>query len=128
MGRIVLIVMGILWVLFGVLGLISPAVVGGGLGIELPTADAVTDVRAIYGGLQIGIGLYFFYCSRSAELIRPGLIALALIAAGFGVGRSFGILVDGARGGLIFFALTIEVIAFALAWISLRREGAATHA
>ena len=119
MGRIVLIVMGILWVLFGVLGLISPAVVVGGLGIELPTADAVTDVRAIYGGLQIGIGLYFFYCSRSAELIRPGLIALALIAAGFGVGRSFGILVDGARGGLIFLAMT---------WCSLRREGSATHA
>ncbi len=128
MGRIVLIVMGILWVLFGGVGLISPAAVVGGLGIELPTADAMTDIRAIYGGLQIGIGLYFFYCSRSAERVRPGLVALALIAGGFGIARSFGILVDGARGGLIFFALTTEIIAFALAWISLSRQGAATHA
>ena len=125
MGRIVLTIMGILWIVFGLLGLISPALVVGGVGIELGTADALAEARAMYGGAQIGIGLFLLYCSRAEGLLRPGLIALGLIAAGFGLARTFGIVVDGARGGLIFFALATEVIAVALAWISLTRRGAA---
>ncbi len=124
MGRIVLLVMGLLWIAFGVLGLIAPVMILGAVGLDIGTADALADARAMYGGSQIGLGVFFVYCSRAEGLERAGLIALALVAAGFGLARSFGIAVDGARGGITFFALTTEVIAVALAWIALSRASA----
>ena len=126
MGRIVLVGMGLLWIALGVVGLIAPVMILASVGLDISTADAHAEARAMYGGAQIGLGLFFVYCSRAAASQRTGLIALALVAAGFGLARSFGIAVDGARGGITFFALTTEVFAVALAWIALSR-GSATQ-
>ncbi len=125
MGRIVLLGMGLLWIAFGVVGLIAPVMILGAVGLDIGTADALADARATSGGAQIGLGLFFVYCSRAEGSQRAGLIALALVAAGFGLARSFGIVVDGARGGITFFALTTEAIAVALAWIALSRSSPA---
>ena len=126
MGRIVLLVIGLLWIAFGVLGLIAPVMIVGAVGLDIGTADALAEARAMYGGAQIGLGLFFVHCSRADGSQRAGLIALALVAAGLCLTRSFGIAVDGARGGMTFIALTMEVIAAALAWIALSR-GSATQ-
>ncbi len=122
MGRIVLLLLGLVWIAFGVLGLIAPVMILGAVGLDIGTADALAEARATYGGAQIGLGVFFVHCSRAEGLQRTGLIALALVAAGFGLARSFGIVVDGARGGITFFALTTEAIAVALAWIALSRS------
>jgi hypothetical protein len=128
MGRVVLTIAGILWIAFGAAGLLAPAAVVGGVGIDLGSGDALADVRATYGGAQIGIGLFFLYCSRAGARVGPGLIALALIAAGFGLARSAGIVLDGARGGLTFFALATEITAVVLALASLSRASASQQA
>ena len=124
MGRIVLLLLGLVWIAFGVLGLIAPVMILGAVGLDIGTADALAEARATYGGAQIGLGLFFVYCARADGLQRTGLIALALVAAGFGLARSFGIVVDGARGGMTWFALATEVTAVALAWIALARGSA----
>ena len=126
MGRIVLWVMGLLWIVFGGVGLIAPVMILGSVGLDIGSADAYAEARAMYGGAQIGIGLLFVHCARAESRQRTGLIALALIAAGFGLARSFGIVVDGARGSVTLIALTTEVVAVALACLALSR-GSATQ-
>jgi hypothetical protein len=121
MGRIVLTFTGIIWLGYGLMALVAPTAVVDAAGIALGTADAMTDVRAVYGGAQIGLGLLLLYCSRVPAMLRPGLIALGLIASGILLARVTGIVVDGARGGFTFFALSTEVVAVSLAWISLNR-------
>jgi hypothetical protein len=121
MGRSVLTILGALWIVFGALCAVWPGSVLDGVGIALGTADAWADARATYGGSQVGIGVFFLFCARADARVRTGLVALASIAGGFGLARILGIAVDGARGGPTFLALAIEVVAFALAWISLGR-------
>jgi hypothetical protein len=58
--------------------------------ISLPTAMARTDLRATYGGLDLAVGIFLWICARRDQWIRPGLVALALTAAGFGGGRPAG--------------------------------------
>ena len=128
MARIVLWIAGGFWILFGIGGLLAPGEIVGGLGITLGSADALADARAMYGGAQIGIGLFFVHCARAEATWRTGLIALALISAGFMIARSFGIAYDGARAGITFFALATEITALALAGVALARGGAARQA
>jgi len=125
MGRIVLWILGIFWALLGGVGLLAPAVFVAPVGIELGTADATAEARAMYGGAQIGIGLFLVYCARAEERVRTGLVGLALLAGCLAAGRGVGILAAGSRSGVMLVALAIEVGMFALAAIALAREGGA---
>ena len=40
-------VLGVVWLGFGLAGLIQPLAVVGGMGIELPTGDALGEIRAM---------------------------------------------------------------------------------
>jgi hypothetical protein len=42
-------------------------------GIELTSAEARMDFRALYGGLEASIGIFLLWCSRRPEWYRPGL-------------------------------------------------------
>lgn len=123
MGRIVLWIMGLFWALFGVIGLVAPAFFVAPVGIELDTADAAAEARAMYGGAQVGIGLFLVYCARADERVRTGLVGLALLAGCLAAGRAVGILAGGSRSGVLLVALAIEVGMLALAAVALAREG-----
>jgi hypothetical protein len=47
----------ILWGLFGMACFVAPAAMLRAFGIELSTPDALTEVRATYGGAQLGVWL-----------------------------------------------------------------------
>ena len=55
--------------------------------IELPSAPARADYRSIYGGSQIGVGLFFCFAAWQPSWRPSGLAALGLFALGFGVTR-----------------------------------------
>ena len=72
---------------FGVAYLARSDVMARMVGIALPSPGARADYRAIYGGAQVALGLYFVLAALTPEWRRPGLAGLALFAAGFGVAR-----------------------------------------
>jgi hypothetical protein len=91
--------------------------------IQLPTATARTDLRATYGGFDLAVGIYLWLCARRDDWVRPGLTALAIVAAGFGGGRVLGMLVEGAAApSMIGFAL-VEWGSAVAAYLVLRRLG-----
>ena len=48
MGRIVLVLMGLLWIALGVVGLIAPVMILASVGLDISTADAHAEARAMY--------------------------------------------------------------------------------
>jgi hypothetical protein len=100
---------------FGVKWLLSPVAMAGGLGIQLTNADAITDAQAVYGGLELGVGIFLALCARRATLYQIGLLAATLALSGLGLCRGLGILlaaqhVTGATWQLLGTDLTGAVL------------------
>jgi hypothetical protein len=72
---------------FGVAYLLHPHGMARMVGIALPSPGARADYRAIYGGAQVGIGVFFGLAALRPGWHAPGLAALCLFALGFGVAR-----------------------------------------
>lgn len=83
--------------IFGVQWLANPIAMAQPLGIVLTNGDATSDARAVYGGLEIGLGLFLAYSAWSPARRTQGLAAGALTLGGLGLARIAGVLV--APGG-----------------------------
>ena len=106
---------------FGIWFLIRPDALSG-IGIEVTGPSARIDVRATYGGFELGVAAFLFWCAAREGRHRAGLIATALIVGGFGLGRLVGILIEGGATAFMWFFLAIEVGYTALAVWRLTRD------
>jgi hypothetical protein len=75
-------------------------------GIALGSPDAVAEIRAFYGGMELGLAGFFLAAALRPTWFTPGLVAQSAALGGAAAGRTVGIAVDGAGGALII-ALTI---------------------
>jgi hypothetical protein len=123
MGRVVLTVFAVGWGLFGVACFAAPAAMLRGFGIALSGADAVTEIRAMYGGAQLGLAAFFAYASRKEALFKPALILAALIMSGSAAARVGGIVLDGSTGALTIGSVAFEVLVVCVAVFASRRLG-----
>lgn len=113
-GKAVLIVAGLMYLGFGLAFLLAPAELGGWvhLGAEHPVAR--TELRAFYGGLEIGLAAFLLLCARRPRWIAPGLLASALAFGCTAAARVVGMALDGSTGTLVIGILLVEA-AFAVA-------------
>lgn len=86
------------------------------------SSSAVIDMRAAYGGLPIGLGLFIGACARRPSWVRPGLLVSLLSVAGLGVARLVGIVADGSPNGMMWAQLALEVVAAGVLVAALRTE------
>ena len=111
----------LIFVGYGLVCLASPSVVAEQTGMQLATGVAAAEVRAMYGGLQIAVGLLAL-----AGLVRPALqpaVLLALVFLFFGLasGRLIGILVEPDPGAYNLTAVVFESLFGAFsAWLLTR--------
>ena len=106
--QLLVVIAALIFTGFGVWFLIKPAALAG-IGIELTGPSARTDIRATYGGFELGVAAFLFWCAFREDWHHVGLIAAMLFVGGFGLGRGVGILLEGGATGLMWFFLTIEV-------------------
>ena len=104
------------FILAGVGYLFAPALLAGLAEITVDTDASRTDVRATYGGFQIGAGLFMWWCASAPQRVTTALMSLGVITGGVGACRLIGLLLD---GGLLYFnlvglAFEIPVAALAL--------------
>lgn len=79
----------ILFLIFGLIALVMPALITHEIGYKLQTAAAEIEFRATYGGLFISLGLYMLYClykHLNAGLVcvlftMGGMLAVRLVTA-----------------------------------------------
>ena len=99
--RLFLAANALLWILYGLFCLARPGFLDEAAGIVARTTTATTELRAMYGGLQVAIG-----AMAAAALLRPAL-----------EGAAIGALVDGGLSSYTVGALMLEST---LAFLSLR--------
>lgn len=87
MARIFLILTGVLFMGFGVYYMITPQVLAEMAGVTATNATGIVELRAMYGGLQIAVGVLSLLAAFSAVWQRVGLLAVLIVYAGLGLVR-----------------------------------------
>jgi hypothetical protein len=124
MTRLVLWIGGILFVPFGLWILFDPHALAAITERPLPTPTAMTESRAVDGGLVIGLGLAFILAAVDPTKTRAGLLVMLLTLGGAFVGRCVGVILDGGTPGTYNVA-AFELVLAVLAGIALARHS--TH-
>jgi hypothetical protein len=83
-------------------------------------ASAVTDMRAVSGGVALGLGLFLGLCAARADWVAPGLLLSALVLACMPVSRIIGFIVDGGVTGTQVALAAFEALAMVLCLMALR--------
>jgi hypothetical protein len=112
---------------FGLAFLIWPAFIAWA-DVELASPAAHTEIRAFYGGLEIGLAFFFLLAAMRRAWFRPGLVAQAASLGGLALGRAFGVIVDGDPELLLYLLITAETVGALIGLIALWRLGPADHA
>jgi hypothetical protein len=94
--------LGLLTVALGCVGLLDPPLVMGVIGIDAASASAraavLSEVRAVYGGIFIVMGLFTLLAAFNPAHHRARLTFIALLWLGLLGGRLFGMSIDGFPG------------------------------
>jgi hypothetical protein len=99
--------LGLATALVGFAYLTAPRALAPLTGIDLSSSEAVTDFRATYGGLQLGLGAFLMWCS-TRRLIEPAIVLAGVVATCMVTGRVVGFLVDGKPTPLLLAAAGLE--------------------
>jgi hypothetical protein len=84
------------------------------------TAAARSDVRAVYGGLELGVAALLGACAHRPEWLRFGLVAQALAFGGLVLGRLVSLALDGAPTPIAVALGLAEALGAILALLALR--------
>ncbi len=106
-GRIVV---GLAALLFGAAGaafLLQPSLLSS-IGIELLSASAKNDVRALYGGAELGLAGFLAWCAAAPDRVRVGALAAALVLGGMTLARFLSLALDGEPSGSLWVAWWLE--------------------
>ena len=122
LARFSLVVTILIYLIIGFWCLFAPVQTSSGVDIQLPTVTALVDFRATYGGMLVGIRIFFIICLKETH-IRVGLYLQALSLGGLAFGRVVGLALDGIPKPLIIYFLVAEIAAVILAMVALSRLG-----
>ena len=113
-----LLLCGLVFLLIGANTFHDPLAAMAPVELNINTVSALNELRANYGGLQIGMGLFLLAGLCCKTMTRPALLAQALIVGGLALGRFVSIALDGQPNafvqGLIVLESVIALLSLAL--------------
>lgn len=118
----VMLVAGLIMLVVGTLHLVAPQMMMNEPGIELTTINHFHIIRAAYGGGFLGIAALFLLGVIKPDFSRFSLMAIAVLFAGFALGRIISMLVDGLPVPRYWGVLSVEIFFALLAMLSLRKS------
>jgi hypothetical protein len=77
-------------------------------------------MRAVSGGVTVGLGLFFGLCAALADWVAPGLMLGALVFVCMPVSRIIGFMLDGGVTGTQVSLAVLEAVAMVLCLVALR--------
>jgi hypothetical protein len=104
--RLILAVIALTYAGFGFAFLFNPDGLGTTVSIAFSAPQGRTDFRAMYGGLEFGVGVFLLLCAFRREFVRIGLFASACILIAMATARSTGMLLDGFSLLQLFIVVT----------------------
>jgi hypothetical protein len=124
MARLILVVAGLGFLVFGVALIWSPISAFAGIDMLFPDEALVRiELRAFYGGLELGLGALLVAAGLRPDYQRAGLWLCAASYGGIGLARLIGIVLEGGfTNSFLITALVIELgLAAAAVGLLLRR-------
>lgn len=121
--RAFLFVSTLLWLGYGVYCFFVPGVLGEAAGVVAQTPTGTTELRAMYGGAQLGIGVLCAVALVRPHLRRAAFLMLAFVVGAIGTTRVLGALLDGSFTSYTWMGLGFEWVTLALAVWLLGRGG-----
>jgi hypothetical protein len=116
---VVITIAGLGFLGFGIILLCWPEMALPGLGIQAQSAQAEVELRAMYGGLELGLGLLLLTCF-SAERQRFGLQLSLASYGGLAFARMLSMLAIGISTPFLWAALVWEVVIATMSLLALR--------
>jgi hypothetical protein len=105
---------------FGMAVLLDPAVLRSA-GVVAPEAAGAVELRAFYGGLELGLAAFLLLALRRPEWYVPALAMQVLALGGVATARLIGIVLTPTSEALVFASLLVEAAGAALGIVALRR-------
>ena len=118
--RILLFVLAAGWVPFGLYCFLFPEALTDISGIQATQAAAVTELRAMYGGVQIAVGLSALLGGLRLLALDKALLVQIVALGGLGVARLGGALITGDASAYTLGALGFEWVTLALCVAAMR--------
>lgn len=120
-ARVILLIQLLALAGLGLAYFINPHEMANLSGMLLMSPAAATDMRAFYGGLQIGLAAFIGLSLSRLDLTRAALTLLVLLYSSLALARIGGLWLDGgAQQSFNFFALLLEVVSAGLCFWALR--------
>lgn len=107
--RVTLVLAGTIFVTIGFMFYYDPAYAAL-VGIELPGAAARADIRTVYGGLDMAIGLFAFWAAWRRQTLYPGLVLMTLAFGCLVAGRCLAFVFDRPGPGIIVTLTVAETV------------------
>ena len=109
---------------FGIACLLRPQSMLNRVDVRARSPRGTTELRAMYGGLELGLGAFFAAAAAKPEWSRPALLAQTLGLGALAASRLAGILSDHPRGRLmkLLFAAEASAAVLGASALAMRRE------
>ncbi len=116
--RLVLAVSALVFLGIGLVFLAAPESLLPRVNITAPPGTALTDIRAVYGGLDLGVGIFLVFCIVRRQ-VRLGLAASGFTFGGLACARLIGIAIDAEQQTITYILLVAEILGTAMVMLSL---------
>lgn len=88
-------IMAVMYFGLGVWGFLDPVGIGAKIGLTVGLEDGVNEMRAVYGGFMMGIGIFFGLATVNSSLRKPAWLFIAISMGGLVLGRLGSFILDG---------------------------------
>ncbi len=120
--RVVLWTSALTFLGFGVAFAACPTEMAAVVEIDATSPMARADIRAMYGGLEIGIGLILALCATRDRHVVHGVLLSTLALAAMASMRGLGVLCDAEQPPLTYLLWLSEIFGAGVGVLALRRE------
>lgn len=120
LSKIILVAGALIYFAFGFAFLFHPDIITSMEGIVLPDRPAANHIRAVYGGMEIGLGMLLIYFCIVKDGVKSGLIVLAFSIGATALSRLYGIAFDQGGDMSNILSFVAEFSFAAMAFILLR--------
>lgn len=93
LGKLVLWISALVLILYGLVSLVDPTIPAGLAGLVIENGDGYAEIASMYGGLQIGFGLFCLMAVLRPNYFRAGLALLAVVLGSVALARLLGELI-----------------------------------
>jgi hypothetical protein len=105
----------LIWTAYGLFCFVAPESLTGIAGLSSNSPTGTIELRAMYGGLQVALGVLSGAACFRNSLQQPALITLAFICSGLFIARLLGSLLEAEVSVYTAFGLLFELLSSAFA-------------